>query len=69
MKSEIKLDRSLTIDNIKPNPDFVVLSPITTNHNARSKSGMCGLTRPAQPTVQTKPKKPLMDSPTCRLLG
>ena len=55
MKTEIKLERSLTPqDNIKPNSDFVVLTHITAYHNnGKLKRGI----KPAQPTLQTEPKK------------
>ena len=47
MKTEIKLERLLTPkDNITTNSDFVVLIPLTANHNnGRLKRGKCGLTQ------------------------
>ena len=62
MKTQIKLERSLTPkDNKTPNFYFLVLISITANHNNRRL-------RSAQPTVQTEPKKSLMDSPCYKLL-
>ena len=53
MKSEIKLEHLITPkNNITPNPDCVVLTPITDNH------------KNSQPKVQTEPQKTRMDSPS-----
>ena len=67
MKTEIKLERSLTLQgNKKPNSDFVVLTHITAYHNnGKLKRGI----KPAQPTLQTNQKRYLMDSPCYRLLA
>ena len=58
MKTEIKLERSLTPkDKITPNSSCVVLTPSTTNHNnkRRLKRGICGFSRHSTDT-NTDPK-------------
>ena len=64
MNTEIKFERS-------PNSEFVLLTPITVNHNnGRLKREILGLTmhNPVTHSTNLTKRKSLMDSPCYRLL-